>query len=594
MVNFTDLSAQTAIGLGLVYVVVNLIQFSLRSLRPKNYPPGPPALPFLGNIHQFAVSMPFLKFTEWSSTYGDIVGLKAGPENLVILNSARLVNELFERRGAIYSGRPFGYMVKEHIVRDSQHIIFLPHDGFLRRWRTAIRHLLSPAGCEHVLPIQAATSSRLVYELLTDPNADQATSCFIDHFHNWSMATGLIAVCGRRDIYREPHLIRRFFENQEAWLGFLTPGRAPPVDIFPLLKYVPEFLAGWKRKAKEFRARQRAFYDMMLESARNEQARRSAAAATGDDGTALGHESLMAKLLRERAEAAATVTADGKTPSDGIEAKRGTEVGASFNDDQLCYLGGGVLEASVDTTTSGALTLLKALAAHPDLFRRAQAEVDRVCGAADCDGQLGRLPQPRDLGQLPFLKACFLETLRWRPPAPSAIPHVLETDDTVNGYHLPKGTVLIPNIWAIQHDASEYDNPERFDPDRFLRHVNGTRSGLVQNGAVEGGGDSVSPTSTARKQLYAFGAGRRQCPGDQFAQNSVLLVIAKVIWAFDVIIDNDQSSKGEPAVDVDIESGFIGGLTLGCKPFKARFAVRSETRKASILNDLVIAKSLLE
>ncbi len=170
---------QTIMGLVLAYTIFAVIRFSLQSLPPKNYPPGPPSLPFIGNVHHFASNRLYAKFTEWRSTYGDIIGLKAGPTNLVILNSAEVVRELLERRGSIYSGRPTDYVFREHVVQDTQHIYFLQNDAYLKQYRSAIRLLLSPAGCEQALPLQHAAAAHFAYNLVIAPDK------FQDHLHNW-------------------------------------------------------------------------------------------------------------------------------------------------------------------------------------------------------------------------------------------------------------------------------------------------------------------------------------------------------------------------------------------------------------------------
>ena len=360
---------QTFIGVALVYAVVSVVKFSLQSLPPKNYPPGPSCLPFIGNVHHFASDKLHYKFTEWRKTYGDIVGLKAGPANLVILNSAEVTRELLEKRGNIYSGRPTDYIFREHIVQDSQHILFLQNDAYLKRFRSALRHLLGPAGCEQALPLQNAAAAYLACNLVLTPEK------FQDHLHNWGMGTPLTAICGHRGAQKDKNLTKLFYDNQKNWLDLLNPGSAPPVGMFPLLKYVPEILgARWKGKARELRKNQLMFYYMMLDSAKEELKHLEA----GNDKKPNGFLSLEAKLLQEQGEK------------------------GGFDDHQLAYLGGGLLDAAVDTTYLSALAFIKVLAAHPEILKRAQTEVDSVCG-------VDSPPQPEHLDKLPYLKACFFE-----------------------------------------------------------------------------------------------------------------------------------------------------------------------------------------
>lgn len=375
MVDNNTFLVQSLVGLALVYALVSITRFSLRSLPPKNYPPGPPSLPFIGNVHHFASNKLHIKFTAWRKTYGDVVGLKAGPSNIVVLNSAEAARELLEKRGNIYSGRPTDYIFREHIVQNSQHILFLQNDAYLKRYRSAVRTLLGPAGCEQALPLQNAAAAYLAYKLVLAPKELE------DHLHNWGMGTPLTAICGHRGAQKDSDLTKLFYNNQKNWLELLNPGSAPPVGMFPFLKYVPEFLAKWKGQAKELRKNQLSFYYMMLNSAKDELERSKA----GNNDKPDGFLSLMARLLQEQSEK------------------------GGFDDHQLAYLGGGLLDAAVDTTYLSALAFIKALGAHPEVLRRAQAEVDSF-------SQADKPPRVEDLDKLRYLKACFFEVsqVQWR------------------------------------------------------------------------------------------------------------------------------------------------------------------------------------
>ena len=102
------------------------------------------------------------------------------------------------------------------------------------------------------------------------------------------------------------------------------------------------------------------------------------------------------------------------------------------------------------------------------------------------------------------------QTLRWRPVAPGGVPHALTRDDTYEGYFLPKDTVVLANTWAIHNDEAEYVRPREFMPDRFMNNEYGSRYAVDENSASH------------RRTLYAFGAGRRVCPGQRLAKNSMV------------------------------------------------------------------------
>lgn len=77
---------------------------------------------------------------------------------------------------------------------------------------------------------------------------------------------------------------------------------------------------------------------------------------------------------------------------------------------------------------------------YPEVQRKAQDEIDRVLGA-------GRLPKVADRASLPYIDAVVKEVLRWHPVAPMGIPHMSAGDDIYEGYFIPKGSLIMPNIW---------------------------------------------------------------------------------------------------------------------------------------------------
>ena len=67
--------------------------YAAASRRRKHFPAGPPSLPVLGNAHQLPPEKAFLKFAEWAKTYGGIYGVKLGPQDAVVLNDPKHVEQ---------------------------------------------------------------------------------------------------------------------------------------------------------------------------------------------------------------------------------------------------------------------------------------------------------------------------------------------------------------------------------------------------------------------------------------------------------------------------------------------------------------------
>ena len=79
---------------------------------------------------------------------------------------------------------------------------------------------------------------------------------------------------------------------------------------------------------------------------------------------------------------------------------------------------------------------------YPDAQARAQAEIDEVIGNDS-------LPMVEDRVRLPFVSALVMEVLRWHIVTPTALPHRVTEDDIHDGYLIPKGALIIPNIWCV-------------------------------------------------------------------------------------------------------------------------------------------------
>ncbi|KAK5955930.1 hypothetical protein OHC33_002503 [Knufia fluminis] len=96
----------------LVWLAVALCfaRFLLIGRRPKGYPPGPPTVPILGNIHQMPSRDAHLQFQKWAQVYGPIYSLMLGTKTLIVLSSDEAVKELLDKRSNNFSDRQEMYI----------------------------------------------------------------------------------------------------------------------------------------------------------------------------------------------------------------------------------------------------------------------------------------------------------------------------------------------------------------------------------------------------------------------------------------------------------------------------------------------------
>lgn len=193
----------------------------------------------------------------------------------------------------------------------------------------------------------------------------------------------------------------------------------------------------------------------------------------------------------------------------------------------------------------------------PHLARRpekVQEEVDRVVGP-------DRLPTIEDYENLPYVRACIKESLRWMPTVILGVPHAAVQEDNYKGWRIPAGSTVINNVWAIHMDPNRSPLPRDFNPDRF---ASDSRS-LHESATGE----------AARRDNFVFGAGRRLCQGIHIAERSLALGISRLVWAFDFLPALDEKTGSPVAYDGD---DLVGGITVQPRQYACRIDARSESR----------------
>ncbi|XP_026420333.1 cytochrome P450 76A1-like [Papaver somniferum] len=147
---------------------------------------------------------------------------------------------------------------------------------------------------------------------------------------------------------------------------------------------------------------------------------------------------------------------------------------------------------------------------NPEMMKTAKAEIAQVVGH-------GKKMEESDIENLPYLRSTVKETLRFHPPGAFPIPRTVMQDIEVMGYSIPKGTLVLVNIWGIGRDPSSWDDPLSFKPERFL------------NSTIDYRGQNF--------EYIPFGAGRRICPGLPLAQQMIHVMLGSLFQSFDWVLE---------------------------------------------------------
>ncbi|KDQ13798.1 hypothetical protein BOTBODRAFT_360742 [Botryobasidium botryosum FD-172 SS1] len=486
-----------ALGCATLVFVVVLFHWRERHLaNPRNLPlpPGPKPEPIIGNARHIPEES-WLKFTEWRDIYGDIVHLNILGTRIVVLSSYEACADLFKK--AIYSDRPRFY-VMDRLMKLGQATSLAPYGPALRQHRRLLRSALHQKAVEQYQPMQIDRVNWYLSTLILEPDN------FLTNLH---LLMGRVVVKATYGVD-----VQSVGDTYIAWARTVIDGTTVSMgpsnavyNILPLLMHIPSAHAA---RLKKVSGEVRKIVDKLLNVPFN------AVKAKMDAGTV--PPSIVATALKS----------------------------GRYAEEDVKWATGNLYLAGADTTYGIVTAVLFTMVKHPEVQRKAQAEIDRVVGER-------RLPTFADRPALPYIDCIIKETLRWSPLLPGGVPRNLLEDDYYEGYWIPKGTMVIPNIWAISRNGTLYEDAERFWPERFE------------------GGKGLDP------RLWAFGFGRRICPGLHFADAMAFIILASVLATFDLSKPIDNYGK-----EVEPEETYACGLIRSLDPFKCTIKPRSASAAA--------------
>ncbi|KAF9238503.1 cytochrome P450 [Melanogaster broomeanus] len=485
-------------------------------------PPGPKGLPFIGNVFDLDIAEPWLSYEQWGKKYGDIIYSNLFGQDFVVINSVKLAHELVDQRAAIYSDR--APIPTTELFGMGFSTGLLPSGN---KWRLH-RQLFNIALSKQVIPqyrTMLMEKTHLLLENMLNTPKDY-------HMHVKTLSSSVImsVTYGYEVSPKNDPFVTKMEKFLDLFKTVLTPERTALFGAFPFLAHIPSWLPGGRYKQRAVECRSVAFD--ILNDPINYVKKQMAS------GTA--RKSLVGDLFEK---------GDVKADEENVGAMAATAFIAGAETVSSKFLARHLIHDRPFQTDSTILLFLLALVLDPNIQTKAQEEIDRVVGSE-------RLPDFDDRPNMPYVEAIYLESLRWRPVLPLGVPHMTSTSDVYEGMYIPKGAMVITNLWAMGHDETHFPDSMAFKPERHL-----TSTGSLANNNTG----------------FAFGFGRRICPGKYLVEYSVWAAIVSVLATLHV-----AKAKNEFGEEIDVKAEFTTGVTSAPLPFACSITPRSPSAERLI------------
>ncbi|KAI0374206.1 cytochrome P450 [Pilatotrama ljubarskyi] len=537
-----DINPTLALTSAVLAVVVLLRAY----IRSKQYPrclplpPGPKRLPILGNALNIPMSKQWLTFQRWAEEYGDIFSISLLGQPVIVLNSVKAASDLLDKRSSKYSDRFKSTVVP--LIGWDWNVALMGYGPRWRQTRRAFHEHFHQGAVQQYQPTQLSGARKFLTRLLASPGN------FVHDLRYDLGATILEVSYGIKAKDADDEYIAIGERAVEGPTEALVLG-ALWVEFLPVLRYLPPWFPGasYQRKAAQWRQEAMAL--------KHEPFKKAIADFRDGEGT----WSLASEIVHRDYQVGGGSSAGTEELAKNVAAVTygaGADT-VSFTGFAAVFYGTFADEAQSFSTLQ---TFFLAMTLYPDVQRKAQAELDAVVG-------LFRLPEYEDQKALPYVHAIVKECLRWQNVFTLGLPHRLMEDDQYNGYSIPKGSIVLSNIWAISHNPQTYQEPDVFNPDRYFK-------------------DGTWDLNVLDPIDYAFGFGRRACPGRHFAVASIYIYVASVLHVFDIAsvlhvfdIAPKRDVSGNP---VQVKPDMISGVVTYPVKFECDISPRSPEAEALI------------
>lgn len=455
-------------------------------------PPGPMPLPIIGNLHQLDMNM-HETFRLLSKKYGDVMRILIGSEVTIVVCGTNETIEGLVTKGKDFAGRKPTYTIS----LTSSGGIGIAFADYSPRWNffRKICHTsmkMYGDGLQRIEDFVTAESVEL------HKRFDQQIGQPLNVHHDLGLTVCNVVsamIFGSRYEITNPDFQDLINSSTEFVRGFQYDSF---IDVFPILRLLPNKRI---KTIKHAIALRNPVIKKQLQKHKEKFDPEDKDQADID---------LTYSLLRTLYKAE----------------KEDSSVRQYLSEELLMAVLDDMIGAGSETTLTVLRWSVVYLLLHQDIQQKCYDEIRTKIGA-------DRLPGYRDRSELTYVMAFVHETLRMSSIAPMAVPHKTTCDTSIGGYQVPIGTQVIFDIYALHRDEREWDEPWKFQPERFLDETGKLRK------------------PGFHRAYLPFSAGRRGCLAEALAKLELFLVISQLIAKYRFLPDPNgtvPTMKGVPGL----------------------------------------------